>query len=232
VRSWSTNCHPRKQKLRFACRRVSKAQSGCLSFGSQLNTERRQSATRVGLVGCLSVGSQRLVVCNGCCRRKDIPSPWLRHRDFVCLAGFVRRLWREHRMRSGSGFAPSMRLFRPAARTRVHAEGTCDQAFDGRCFQALEARQNQATFFGIRPKGAGQDRVTSKGSKCSKAVESGCLPRTPSRHLRTSLTGRCSGRQQLRCWFPSPAATAPAELGRYASQYKREDLPVCSSIRP
>jgi hypothetical protein len=155
-----------------------------------------------------------MVVCNGCCRRKCIPSPWLRHRDFVCSKGFMRRLWHKHGMRSGSGIAPSIRVFRPAARTGVHADVTGDQAFGGHCLQALEAREIQATVIGIRPQGAGQDRVKSKGSKCSKAVRSGCLPRKPSRHLRTSLTGRCSGRQQLRCWFPSPAATAPAELGR------------------
>jgi hypothetical protein len=182
--------------------------------GGQRQVQRRQSATRVGLVGCLSVGSQRLVVGNGWSRRKGIPSPWLRHRDLVCLAGFVRRLRLKFGMWSGSGIAPSIRLFRPAARTGVHADGTCDQAFDGHAARPLKVEQGAATLEGIRPQGAGQDRVTSKGSKCSKAVESGCLPRTPSRHLRTSLTGRCSGRQQLRCWFPSPAATAPAELGR------------------
>jgi len=216
---------------------VLQAQSGRLPSGSQRSTERRQSAirprrfwlsvqggqredqqhqsaTRICLVGCLSVGSQRWVVCHGCRRRKGIPSPWLRHRDLVCSTGFVRRLWLTRGMRSGSGLASGSRLSRPAARTRVHADVTCDQVFGGHCFQALEARKNQATVIGIRPQGAGQDRVKSKGSKCSKAVRSGCLPRTPSRHLRTSLTGRCSGRQQLRCWFPSPAATAPAELGR------------------
>jgi hypothetical protein len=105
----------RKLKLWLGCWCASEAQSCCLSIGSPLATEwrqsamrphlfwlsvpgghrqaqQRQSATRVCLVGCLSVGSQRLVVCNGCCRRKGIPSQWLRHRDLVCLAGFVRKL--------------------------------------------------------------------------------------------------------------------------------------------
>jgi hypothetical protein len=187
VQSWSSNCHPRKQKLRFACRRVSRAQSGCLSTGSQLASERRQSAmrprlfwlsvhggqrqaqqrqsaTRVCLVGCLSVDSQRVVVCNGCCRRKGIPSPWLRHRDLVCLAGFVRTLWRELSIWRGSGFASGIRLSKPAARTRVHADVTRYQACGGHCLQALEARQNQATVFGIRPHGAGQDRSKNRGS--------------------------------------------------------------------
>jgi hypothetical protein len=174
VRSWSSNCHPRKQKLRFACRRISKAQSGCLSMGSQLTTglhqsamrprlfglsdqggqrqaQRRQSAIRVGLVGYLSVGSQRLVVCNGSCRRKGIPSPWLRHRDLVCLAGFVRGLWCKLSMWSGSGFAPSIRLFKPAARTGVHADVTCDQAFDGHAARPLKVEQRPATVNNIRP---------------------------------------------------------------------------------
>ena len=144
--------------------------------GGQRQVQRRQSATRVGLVGCLSVGSQRQVVCNGWSRRKGIPSPWLRHRDLVCLAGFVRRLRRKFCVWSGSAIAPSIRLFRPAARTGVHADGTCDQAFDGHCFQALEARQNRATVSGIRPKGAGHVRSKNRGSQCSKAVKSGCWP--------------------------------------------------------
>jgi hypothetical protein len=142
--------------------------------GGQRHAQWRQSATRVGLVGCLSVGSQRLAVCNGCCRRIGIPSPWLCHRDFVCLAGFMRKLWHKHGMRSGSGIAPSIRMFRPAARTGVHADGTCDQAFGEHCFQALEPRQNQATVFGIRPKGAGQVGSKNRRSKCSKVVKSGC----------------------------------------------------------
>jgi hypothetical protein len=77
----------------------------------------------------------------------------------------MHRLWRKFGMRFGSGIAPSIRLFRPAARTGVHADGTYDQAFGGHFFQALEARQNQATVSGIRPKGAGTGRSKSRGSK-------------------------------------------------------------------
>jgi hypothetical protein len=54
-------------------------------------------------------------------------------------------------MRSGSGIAPSMRLFRPAARTRVHADGTCDQAFDGHAARPLKVEQGPATVNKIRP---------------------------------------------------------------------------------
>jgi hypothetical protein len=32
---------------------------------------------------------------------KGIPSPWLRHRDFVCSTGFMHVLWRKCGMRSG-----------------------------------------------------------------------------------------------------------------------------------
>jgi hypothetical protein len=110
----SNGCQ-RKDNPRWGNWCVLEAQSGRLPSGSQRNTElrqsamrprlywlsvhggqrqtqQRQSATRVSLVGRLSVGSQRLVVCNGYRRRKGIPSPWLRHRDLVCLAGFVRKL--------------------------------------------------------------------------------------------------------------------------------------------
>jgi hypothetical protein len=82
--------------------------SGFPSKGGQRSVQQRQSATRAGLVGCLSVGSQRLVVCNGYCRSKGIPSPWLRHPDLVCLEGFVRKLWRKCGMWSGPGFASSV----------------------------------------------------------------------------------------------------------------------------
>ena len=50
------------------------------------------SPSRPGLLGCLLFGSQRMVACNGRGYRKGIPSPWLRHSDLVCLAGFMRRL--------------------------------------------------------------------------------------------------------------------------------------------
>ena len=73
-------------------------------------------------------------------------------------------------MWSGSGFASGFRLSKPAARTGVHAGVTLDQAFDGHCLQALEARENQATVIGIRPQGAGQNRVKSKGSKAFTAA--------------------------------------------------------------
>ena len=86
---------------------------------------------------------------------KGIPSPWLRHRDLVCLAGFVRRLWREFGLWAGSAIAPIIRLFRPAARTGVHADGTCDQAFDGHAAIPLKVEQGAATLEGIRPQGAG-----------------------------------------------------------------------------
>jgi hypothetical protein len=131
----------------------------------------------VGLVGCLSCGSQRSVVCHGCCRRKGISSPWLRHRDLVCLAGFVGQLWHKWKVWSGSGFASGVRLSRLAARTRS-CSGLTVQAFVVRCFQDLEARGNQATVFGIRPQGAGVDRSKNKGSKCSEDVKSGCLQRS------------------------------------------------------
>jgi hypothetical protein len=46
-----------------------------------------------------------------------IPSPWLRHRDVVCLAGLVRTLWRKHGLRFCADIAKSARWPRPAART-------------------------------------------------------------------------------------------------------------------
>jgi hypothetical protein len=214
LRFFKSSCCSHKQKLRYCCGSISAAQSGRLSIGSQRSTERRQSAMRPrlfwlsvqggqrqvrwrqsatchGLVGCLSVGSQRWVVCNGCCRRKGISSPWLRHRDLVCLAGFVRGLWRKGLLWSGQVAASGVRWFKLAARTRP-CSGLTVQAFGGRCLQGLEARNNQATVIGIRPQGAGKGRRKNRGSKCSKAQESGCLPCEQSWHMRASLTIRCT----------------------------------------
>jgi hypothetical protein len=236
IRWLISNGCKRKDKPGLGYWWVLEAQSGRLPFVSQRNTERRQSAMRPrlfwlsvhggqrqvrwrqsatchGLVGCLSVGSQRWVVCNGCCRRKGISSPWLRHRDLVCLAGFVRGLWRKGLLWSGQVAASGVRWFKLAARTRP-CSGLTVQAFGGRCLQGLEARNNQATVIGIRPQGAGKGRSKNRGSKCSKAQESGCLPCEQSWHMRASLTIRCTRTPTASLLVPFAFGYGAGELWR------------------
>ena len=68
--------------MRFANGRDAQAQSGCLSFGSPLAAQQRQSATRHRPVGCLSCGSQRTGFAAPKCH-SPLPSVPYAHDSFI-----------------------------------------------------------------------------------------------------------------------------------------------------